>query len=480
MESKSEGWRKYFLIIITVAFVLRATLSVIIILSFPGDKFDNYVDTRGYMLLAKNLLEGHGFSGSTSPPYAPDNFRTPGFPLVLALVYWLFDFQIAPFFFLNSLISAITCGMAFLILRQYLDQRVALLGGLLLAFDVDSIMYANFILTETLYTFVLIVAAYFFFEYLRTNRLWQLMASSIFLALNVYVRPAGIYTAAIVFIGMGIYCRFRAPFRWQRAALALVVFAALLAPWYLRNALQVGRFEISSISMSKALRYSTRVFITKEAQERGVTIREQLKDELYVDTNVKEWLAKNPDFELSGDGMPVSDIRQYEFLKLVTPRTKKLLWQNWKQVAFTHIYSSLGALFSTDWWGFNANILHTRLDMGHDVRSTLFWMVAGDFNKTLKAFFQHRGSTIMLLSFSWTILNYLFALWGFIYLWKGGRREVALVILLIAGYHVFICGVDALARYRVPILPYTMGLSAIGMWRLFKPQNKRILLPVEV
>lgn len=40
-----------------------------------------------YDPLARNLLAGHGFSTSVTPPYAPDIFDVPGYPLFVAAIY---------------------------------------------------------------------------------------------------------------------------------------------------------------------------------------------------------------------------------------------------------------------------------------------------------------------------------------------------------------------------------------------------------
>src|SRR6185436_5522445 len=56
-------------------------------LSFPANVQLQDVDARGYHALALNLLEGHGFSLNTDPPYVPDAIRTPAYPLFVAVIY---------------------------------------------------------------------------------------------------------------------------------------------------------------------------------------------------------------------------------------------------------------------------------------------------------------------------------------------------------------------------------------------------------
>jgi 4-amino-4-deoxy-L-arabinose transferase-like glycosyltransferase len=457
--------RRDLILIILLAFILRAGISIAIIALFPGDKFDYYVDTYGYMLLAQNLLAGNGFSGSTTPPYCPDNYRTPGFPLTLALVYWLFDYNIAPFFILNSLISALTCGVAYLLFRRILEDKVAFLGALLLLIDVDSIMYANFVLSETLDTFFLILAIHFLVEYYQRGGIQRLIVFGLMMGMAVYVRPAGLYLAPIVILALALYRGFKADFNLKKVFLALLVFYLTLLPWYLRNWNQIGRWEFSSIGVTKLMRYNTRAFAEKEARAKGIKMREQIRNDL--EANIQEWREQNPDFVFSHDGMPYSDKRQYEYLNLVAPQVKKLLRRHFARVVMTHLVSSLGGLISTEWWGFNQNILHHKLDITCDVRSAFYWALTGNMEQ-MKFFLSGKHFWIVLLSFAWTFVNYIFAVIGFVYLIKKRRYEIALLFFLLISFHIFIGGIDSLARFRVPVLPYIFGLSAVGIFKVQK------------
>jgi len=55
--------------------------------TFPPEMVVEAVDARGYHQIARNLLDGHGFSLQAGPPYRPDSVRTPLYPAFVALVY---------------------------------------------------------------------------------------------------------------------------------------------------------------------------------------------------------------------------------------------------------------------------------------------------------------------------------------------------------------------------------------------------------
>src|SRR6185437_16542785 len=47
-------------------------------------------DAYQYALLGENLVNHQVFSESTSSPYIPDTFRTPGYPVFIALLFAVF------------------------------------------------------------------------------------------------------------------------------------------------------------------------------------------------------------------------------------------------------------------------------------------------------------------------------------------------------------------------------------------------------
>ena len=70
-------------ILFAVALTSRLCVSTLLASDEPGD-------SRVYSQLARNMLEGHGYSAEDAPPYDPTLIRVPGYPLFLAGVYAAF------------------------------------------------------------------------------------------------------------------------------------------------------------------------------------------------------------------------------------------------------------------------------------------------------------------------------------------------------------------------------------------------------
>jgi len=461
--SKSKVTRDFFLVI-SIALILRFALAVFLTTAFPGDEFDHYIDTQGYYLLSENLLQNHVFSGSSEPPFVPDNKRTPGFPLYLAGIQLLFGSSIPAFFFVNSMISAVTCGLAFLFYFKIFDQKTAVLASLFLAFDIESILCANYLITETLFTFLLVLAVYFLVCSLESKNISKLLMSITAMAAGIYVRPSGLVISILILLLTLIFQFNQGRFVRKRLILSIMILMIFLMPWYLRNYYQTGRFEFSSAGKSRMMRYWTRSIVTPKTGNDRLSTREQVYGMLNQET--LQWLEDNPDFELSSDGLPISDIREYHFLELVEPQLSSLLRQNFVKVAANHIFTSFGTVCSSVIHSYNSNILHDKLDMGASIRATVFYSLRGDFLESWKRFFSSRHNYIEFISLLCTIAHFVLAA-SILFFIKDKQYYAAALICMIILYHIFISGVDALPRFLIPAMPFLFGLSAFSVMRIY-------------
>src|SRR5437870_3657297 len=91
-------------------------------------------DVPRYQQLARNMLAGHGFSSSATPPYRPDMFRTPVFPLFVAVLYASFGVTDVPVHVMQAAIGALTCCVIYVLARRFFPPSTALLAAMLNAF----------------------------------------------------------------------------------------------------------------------------------------------------------------------------------------------------------------------------------------------------------------------------------------------------------------------------------------------------------
>ena len=94
-------------------------------------------------------------SGDTS---IRDTFTPAGYPLLLAVLRVVFGKSYALVGYLQALLGAATCALGYLITRRITrSAKAALLASAVLAFYLPLIVYAGFLLTETLFAFLLVL-----------------------------------------------------------------------------------------------------------------------------------------------------------------------------------------------------------------------------------------------------------------------------------------------------------------------------------
>ena len=79
--------RRRYLVLFLLGFLLRLPV-LFLALANPARAIPPG-DAPGYYQLAINLFQHGVFSSSSAAPFHPDAFRTPGYPLFLALIFFL-------------------------------------------------------------------------------------------------------------------------------------------------------------------------------------------------------------------------------------------------------------------------------------------------------------------------------------------------------------------------------------------------------
>lgn len=215
----------------------------------PNAKFN--FDMTWYQAMGERLARGEGFTAGDGPTAA----WPPGYPALLALLHWAFggDFQIAQL--ANAAIGALTCLVTFGIGRRLFDDRVALLGGALLAVYPGHVMFSALLMSEILFTALLASSCWLFAlwsnrEGSRSPGRWTLWG-----ALAGFATLVRGTTLAFPAVAIGIWwIRDRNPRSWAPSAGAVALgFALVVGPWLIRNTIQMGEFVLVSNNLGRTL-----------------------------------------------------------------------------------------------------------------------------------------------------------------------------------------------------------------------------------
>jgi 4-amino-4-deoxy-L-arabinose transferase-like glycosyltransferase len=211
------------------------------------DRFVSSTDSLEYLTIADNLLAGHGFSQATTEPYAPDIRRTPLFPLMLASVFAVGGRSLPVAAAVNVGIGLIATVMISLLVARQAGTRAGVATAAFLAVDLTTLAYRNLLLTESLFT-TLLVAAVWALVAPIDPRPRQAAIAGLALGLAGLCRPIGLFLSP----GLLPIFLFRARDQgWKQAigqyAILNTVCGLVLGLWIARNAFLFGVFALTSL-----------------------------------------------------------------------------------------------------------------------------------------------------------------------------------------------------------------------------------------
>ena len=215
-----------------LAFALRAAWVV-----YSGFTPTIADDAGRYDLLGRSLANGGGF---INPNGTTTLFWPPGYPFLLSAVYKLYperllgNHEVAVALLVNAVLGAATVLLVYAIGRRAFNGRVGLLGALLFAFFPSLIFLSGVTLSETLFTFLVLLGVALIVEAeLRPNRLLLIPAG---LVIGYAALTRG-QAALLPLVAVPFW--WRAAGSWRPALARLVVVgglaAAVVLPWTVRN-----------------------------------------------------------------------------------------------------------------------------------------------------------------------------------------------------------------------------------------------------
>ena len=206
-------------------------------------------DTKLYLDIAQNLLNGNGFATDAGGATA---FVSPLFPMFLAFGISLFGEENLIFVnLLQCVLGAFVCVFIFAYTNLIFDDlKTAFIAGIIAAIHYELILWATMqLLTEPLYIFFLAIALYFLISGVKFERKKPLnfCLSGTFFALASLTRPIAIAIACGLALVIFVSALFGKKSDWKLPVYFIVVFFLLMMPWGIRNYFVMDSFTISSL-----------------------------------------------------------------------------------------------------------------------------------------------------------------------------------------------------------------------------------------
>lgn len=191
-------------------------------------------DERDYDMLAVNLVRHAEFAFESGQPVA---IRPPLYPVLVAIVYHLTgEHNFTAVRLLNAALGAFTVYIVFLLGRRIYEEKTAIAAAAICALYPSLVATSGLVLTETTFTLLLCLSCLAMARYLATGSWRWVVACGGLFALGALTRSVLWLFPAPLFIFLMIASpepSLRR--RFFHAAIAIAAFAAVLAPWAIRN-----------------------------------------------------------------------------------------------------------------------------------------------------------------------------------------------------------------------------------------------------
>jgi len=401
-----------------IVLLLALALRLFFVFAYPQLPVTS--DASGYDRLGMNIAQGRGFLNERG---VEAEGRAPGYPLFLAGIYATLGHSYNYVRLFQVFFSMLSILLIYLLARDIFGDQVALISACIAGIYPPFISYSGLLLTECIFTTCLLLYLYLF--------LWCRKARSAlpFILLGVL----GGLTALIreVFIAFMVIYFFLAIFyfmhRLSRGILILLIAAAIIAPWTMRNYRVFNRFILISSQGSGVLWLASHQEDLLEWYCSGEDCK----------SGSKSMPSLKSDDSLLGEGLKNIKDHPFIYLKLCFRRFFRF-WVGGHSNTFYGLEGSLG------------NYLHN-----------------GQYPIVLvKAVFLAFNSIIVLLGF-----------YGIYYGLRRLRQErrelIALVIpiLILTSVHFFLFST---LRYQVPIMPFVIIFASFAIKTMFSSKRNNI------
>ena len=197
-----------------------------------------------YDPIAKNLVNRNGFSKALVPPYTPDDFDQPLYPLIVAAIYAISNFSQAAVTIVQLLLELCTVWLIYLIsLLLRLPVKVGYSAVLLALLCPVLPVFNGRILTEVPATFIITLSVYLLLSAKERGGKWWFLSG--------VAMGAGLLTRPDLLISFGLLFAVIAAFAWssnRKSCLAGLMGAILgsilmIAPWCYRNLKTFGELR---------------------------------------------------------------------------------------------------------------------------------------------------------------------------------------------------------------------------------------------
>ena len=281
------------------------------------------LDCDEFYAIAKNLVEHGAFSQSAEPPFKPDTWRTPGYPLFLATAMLLFGKSPVTLVLVQQVLSALNVLLVFRLARGWMSDPRAALAAVLFLLEPYHLFYSLWLLSTTWLVTVVLLTWWAWLRAIGSGKVWRFALLGGLCGFLVLTWPGAILIPVAVFVGIAFVWGMRRPrreatTRWAGALIFTVGCSGVVGSWMMRT---------QGIAGKPAFSHQTGIVLAYFKATEAILWREGRTADRYLETSLSPDRRDEPH--------PIWEAIDKElrlhFYDLPIEQQKELTWPNLAQ-----------------------------------------------------------------------------------------------------------------------------------------------------
>ena len=428
--------------VLTLLAVFAFFVSALIFNFVPSKKCHMDIDSPEYEKIALNFSQ----NGTLKHPERITSHPL-GYPLFLGIIYKFFDNSNSWAIFFQIILSILSMFLIFRISLLLFNYNVAKIALFLLSINIGFFVYPQFILADSLYTFLLALFVERFLKFFYTQNIYYLVMSGFVLGISVVVRPVALYFVWLLLFFMLFFCGQRFFIKLKNILIFSFCFWITVFGYMSYNYQVYGQMKVTSLTEEGIYHYFTRILL---AEIKGISL-EQADSHVgsLKCSKVRDCLWNKKSFNV-----------KKEFLFGLMKRNQLL-------TIFVFTRTCLKVLVGN--YSTQLKILFEEKLKGGECS---FFKGRGTFFQKLKSYVSCGTTSYPLIVCGWFELFYnflrlFFVLLALIYMAMYRKIGVLCFSLLFLASFIGCTFFDGCARYRMMVEPLFLPLASFGIYVLY-------------
>lgn len=424
-------------------------------------------DAIGYQTRALGIFNTGTFSSMGV-------FRTPGYPLFIAFVYCLFGTKIWAVLLIQILLDVGTTVIVYFLAKILFESKsISAIAAFLYSIDLLAASNANAFLSDILFTFVFALSILAFICALKEKKTAYIILTGFFMGAATLIRPVLLYFSVIPIFVL-LVDNSKSGRKALNIAALLLTFAAVLSPWQFRNYRIYGHYALTNTGGLALLDFAGLL----KSHIEGISQEEARKELLgfsaeqfdYPDDNTliaqkqskaKTYLEARDELDsvpsnggVDFDLFVESDIWRKISMQYITEHPVEYLRLHLKSAV--NFFMGIGQTQIRD-------ALRLKKIKQEDMNPSIFIGIGGEIRKLFR--YSLDGYFIVPILLMILLLEYIFLIIGGCGMFFRKEHRLYIIFFVLAiSYFPAITGLISYSRYRIPIIPLCLVLSAKGIF----------------